>query len=138
MKTTGFSIILIILLGLGLTSCSTTTETTTENTVQVQRLQMAQQNIQDQSDRSGLSSDEMQKLNDYAKNKAHLACKMANIDKSASQALSDVAEKDLKESIVSLDIKLTSLSQEIDSYCNTEERRNYFHRAYNQYYLACK
>ena len=139
MKTSGFLIILIVLLGLGLTSCSTTTETTTENTSkQVQRLQLAQQNIQERGDRSGLSIDETQKLNGYAKNKAHLVCKMENLDKSASQALSDVTEKDMKESIIALDNKLTALSQEIDAYCNNEERRKFFHHAFSQYYLACK
>ena len=138
MNTTGFLIIFIILLGFGLTSCSTTTETTTENPAQVQKLQIAQQNIQERSDRSGLSADEMQKLNDYAKSKAHMACKMEKLDKSASQALSNVAENDMKESITAMDDKITALSQEIDAYCNNEERRNYFYRAYNQYYLACK
>ncbi|NQT76678.1 MAG: hypothetical protein HQ565_03115 [Bacteroidetes bacterium] len=140
MKTNGFLIILIVLLGLGLTSCSTTTETTTNtnHTKQVQKLQIAQQNIQEGSERSGLSADEMHKLNDYAKNKAHMACKIANIDKSASQALSNVAEDELKESIIALDDKLTALSHEIEAYCNNEDRKKFFRHAYNQYYLACK
>ena len=138
MKTSGFLFIFIILLGLGLTSCSTTTETTTDNTAQVQQLQMVQQNIQEQGERSGLTADVIQKLNDYAKNKAHLACKMKGLDKMASQALSDVAEDEMKESIVAMDDRLTALNLEIEAYCNTEDRRNFFHRAYNQYYLACK
>lgn len=138
MKTFRFIILLTILLGLGLASCSTTSETTTKDQKEIQKLRMAQQDIQRQSDRSGLSIDEIQKIDDYAKKKAYLACKMEKIDKSASEALSEVAENDIKESIIAMDIELTALGQEIDAYCNNELRMKNFIRAYNQYYLTCK
>lgn len=138
MKTTDFFIILIILLGLGLASCSTTSKTSTENQVQIQKQETDQQNTQKRMERTGLTSDEIKKLNDYAERKAQLACKLEKLDKKNSQELSDAAKKDMKEKIITLDDQLTTLGQEIEVFCNNENRLNYFNHAYKKNYLACK
>jgi maltose-binding protein MalE len=138
MKTTDFFIILIILLGLGLASCSSTSKTTTKNQVQIQKQETDQQNTQKRMERAGLTSDEIKKLNDYAERKAQLACKLDKLDKKNSQELSEAAKQDMKEDIIALDDQLTVLGQEIDVFCNNEDRINYFMHAYNKRYLACK
>ncbi len=125
-----------------LASCSSTRETTTENrqltaTPNTQQYEEYQERMQNQSERTGLSYEDVQKINGYAERKAEMVCKMEKLSKSAEMALSDVAQKEHKEAIVSLDQQLTALSKEIDTYCDTEAKQKYFYQALKQYSKNC-
>ena len=140
MKNTGL-IIIIFIVGL-LSACSSTQETSTETRspklVQQQQWQEQQEKRQEQGERSGLTQDEIQKMNSYAERKAEITCQMAVLEKSSEQALSENAEREIKESIIKLDRKATELNMEIDEYCNTEPRKKYFHQIYKQYANDCE
>ncbi|MEN8224464.1 MAG: hypothetical protein ABFS05_03805 [Bacteroidota bacterium] len=123
-------------------ACTTTEETTTDNTntlVDVQQWQEQQKRIEKGAERSGLTPDVVQTLNDYAEEKAALVCELQNLDKSVSEALSTATEQDHKESIIKIDEQLTKLSQEIDEYCKDDEsRQQYFNQLMKRYTRDCQ
>ena len=141
MKNTGL-IIIISIVGIFLSACSSTQEASTETRspklVQQQQWQEQQENRQEQGERSGLTQEEIQKMNSYAERKAEMQCQMAALEKSSEQALSESAASEIKKSIVKLDQKATELNKEIDEYCNTEPRKKYFHQIYKQYAHDCE
>lgn len=106
--------------------------------MQQQQWQEQQKKNQEQGERSGLSQDEIQKMNSYAERKAEIVCELAELQKSSEEALSEAAAQEIKESIIRLDNKLTPLGKEIDDYCNTEPRKRYFHQIYKQYSHGCE
>lgn len=106
--------------------------------VQMQKWEEQQERIQEQSERSGLTQDEIQKLNSYAERKAKMVCQMVELQKSSDQALSEAAAQEIKESIIALDNKIIPLGKEIDEYCNTDPKKRYFYQIYKQYSHGCE
>lgn len=133
------SILIIIIL---LSACSSTKDSTSDRNhpapMQVQNWQERQQELQDESSRSGLTIDEIKKLEDYAEQKVELVCEMMEYDRQNNEALSEVEANDIKNNIVKLDKQITSLTKEIDSYCDTDERRNYFDQIYRHRLRRCQ
>jgi hypothetical protein len=134
--------IILVLFVLAMISCKTTTETTTENHATVNPQMQA--NNQEQNERkadraakSGLTQDDIQKMDDYAKRKAYLECKLKDLDDQASKALSDVAAKDFKTQIAATSDQFHALGKEIDAYLNTEPKQKYFYQVYKQYAGDC-
>jgi hypothetical protein len=63
---------------------------------------------------------------------------MIELDKKASEAMSESAGQEIKESIIIIDDQLSTLSKEIDTYNNTPERQRYFYQIYKQYIQKCE
>lgn len=124
-------------------SCSSTEEVSNDSggptMVQMQNYQQQQQNREKEAaSRSGLTPDVTQKLSEYAHQKADIACQMAELDKSSSQAFSEAAEAETKQMIITLDNKMTTLNREIEQYCDTEDKTNYLNRLFRQYTKDCQ
>lgn len=124
-------------------SCSSTEEVSNDSNattlVQMQNYQQQQQDRQrEAASRSGLTPDVTQKLNDYARQKADIACQISEIDKSAAEAFSEEAQAELKQLIITLDNKMTTLTREIEQYCDSEDKMKYFNRLYRQYTKDCQ
>lgn len=124
-------------------SCSSTEEVSNDSSgttmIQMQNYQQQQQDRQKEAaSKSGLTPDVTQKLSEYASQKADIACQMAELDKSSSQAFSGAAESETKQMIITLDNKMTTLSREIEQYCDTEDKTKYFNRLYRQFTKDCQ
>lgn len=139
--------IILVLSVLFIYSCGTTSETTTDNNNKRLNAPMQQQEQQPQIDeervtamqeRTGITYDEVQKLNAYAEQKGVLICKMAQLQKDSEGALSEPAAREFKDSIIALDTQLTTLGKEIDAYCNTEARQKYFYQILKQHTVGCQ
>lgn len=135
-------ITLIALTGILISACSSTQETVApENKItsaQINQWQ-DQQRAQENAQRMGLDQEEVKQLNIYAEKKARLECKLKDLDKAASEALSDEAGMEIKQSIIALDQELIALGKEIDLYCKDDpERTKYFYQIHKQYMLNCK
>ena len=106
--------------------------------MQMQQWEEQQQRQQEGAERSGLSQEDIQLLNNYADRNAELACKLKDLDKTASEALSPSAETEIKESVVSIDNELTVLNQEVDEFCKDNDRRTrYYHMISKEYLKRC-
>ena len=137
------SSIIILLLSISIMfSCSSTEEaTTTANrptTMQMQQWEEQQERQQEGAERSGLSQEDIQVLNNYADRSAELECKLRELDKAASEALSPSAESEIKESVVAIDNELTKLNQEVDEFCiNNDRKTRYYHMISKKYLKRC-
>lgn len=136
-KSLSFIIIAIII-----SSCSSTKETTSENDppapAQLQNWQEQQKKMQENSERTGLTHDQIRKLDNYAEQKVELVCQIIAIEKQAEQAISDIEANDVKENITNLDNQVSALSREIDAYCDTDPKREYFTQIYKHKVKRCE
>ena len=129
------------LIAMMLFSCKSMQETTaTEKEpppVQLQ-YQEREERLEKQQERTGLTYEEVQTINNYGQRKAELYCKMVELEKQSSQALSDVASRDNKEAIVALDTQFSELNREIDTNCNTDAKQKFLRQIVKQYTVNCK
>jgi hypothetical protein len=146
MRTTLTSIIFSLSI-LFLYSCGTTSETINNSNnnrlnapmqQQEQEPQIDEERAAAQQERTGITYEEVQKLNAYAEQKGELICQMAQLQKDSEGALSEPAAREFKDSIITLDTQLTTLGKEIDVYCNTEARRKYFYQILKQHTVGCQ
>ena len=82
--------------------------------------------------------DEIKKLDAYAEQKVELACQMMEYDRQNESALSEVEANDIKNNIIKLEQQITSITREIDAYCNNDERYNYFEQIYKHKLRRCE
>jgi hypothetical protein len=132
--------IIYLILILFISACSSTKETTTERNnpapMQVQNWQERQ--LQDKNSPSGLTQEQIRKLDDFAEQKVVLACQLIAYDKQNNEALSEVEAADIKENIVKLENQISRLTKEIDAYCDNEDKLNYFNQIYKHKLRRCQ
>jgi len=137
--------ILFLIVISAITSCKSTEEAQTDNRPtliqmqQFQEQQESQQRQQDGAERSGLTQEDIQILNKYADQNADLVCKLKDLDKTASEALSPSAEQEIKGSVVIVEEQRIALNKEIDEFCKNNDRRiRYYHMISKEYLRRCE
>lgn len=134
-------ILAFVLILSSLFSCKQTQDVVSDEPVQQQR-QMApvkneeasEEQIRNRTSR-GLSVAEIQVLDDYAKRKADIICKIDKLQQ--DPAPTDEQAVANKEKIIQLESRLKGIEVEINQYLDSDVRIHYFHKALEQAIYLC-
>ena len=113
-------------------SCSSTKKVIDENTAPQQKIIAPSGNKHTFSDR--LSKEELENIHAYAAEKAGIVCQIEIIEINTNDSN---AERN-KTKIVALDMKISKLNNEIESYLDNDRKRKEFNRVFNIEYNKCK
>ncbi|MFO8130256.1 MAG: hypothetical protein R6T99_10195 [Bacteroidales bacterium] len=116
-------------------SCKSTQETTQEETRRTTTPPKKNHEKPPENNRSGLNVAEVKRIQEYAKKKAELVCKINKLQEQPVESEQDAMI--MKENIIQLEDQLNKLNPEIENFLNRDELIEYFNKAYQQELYRC-